>query len=294
VPATAPKHEYQRAEVRRMLHLSERQLQAWQRAGLVRPAEAYSFRDLSALRTIRDLRSHRIPLRVIGRALDSLKSLLAGVHDPLAELKVFSDGRHIAVRVAGQNMEALTGQILLDFDTSEPARVRPLPPQPPPAPRERESEAWFQKGLVLEETGAPVEQVVEAYLQAVECNPQASGALVNLGTIYYRLARFQDAEVYYARALASDPNYPLAHFNLGNLYDERGDLAAAQQSYEAALRINERYGDAHFNLALLCERRGDALKALHHWQTYLKIDSTSEWAVIARRQLEKLRVALLS
>ena len=277
-----------------MLHLSERQLRSWERLGLVPAADTYSFRDLIALRTIAELRARRIPLRKIGRALQSLKQRLSEVRDPLAELKIFSDGRNIAVRVAGQNMEALTGQILFDFDTSELASVQSLPSQPPPPPRARDSEAWFQKGLFLEETGAPIEEAVEAYLQAVECNPQAAGALVNLGTIRYRLRQFKEAEDYYNSALEADPNYSLAHFNLGNLYDERGDLSRAHHCYEAALRINPRYGDAHFNLALLCERRGDVLRAVHHWKAYLKIDSSGNWADIARRQLEKLRVALLS
>lgn len=277
-----------------MLHLSERELRTWERQGLVPAASVYSFRDLIALRTIGELRARRIPLRTIGRALDSLRRRLSEVRDPLAELKIFSDGRNIAVRVAGQNMEALTGQILFDFDTSELATVQALPPQPPPPSREGDSESWFQRGLFLEEAGAPIEEAVEAYLQAVELNPHAAGALVNLGTIRYRLRQFKEAEDYYTRALEADPNYPLAHFNLGNLYDERGDLSRAYGCYEAALRINPRYGDAHFNLALLCERRGDALRAVHHWKAYLKIDNASSWADIARRQLEKLRVALLS
>ncbi len=294
MPATAPKHQYERAEVRRLIHLSERQLQTWERLGLVPVANAYSFRDLIALRAIAELRTHRIPLRKIGRALASLKQRLSEVRDPLAELKIFSDGRNIAVRVAGQNMVALTGQILFDFDTSELASVQSLPPQPPPPARTGDSEAWFQKGLFLEETGAPIDEAVEAYQHAVELNPHAAGALVNLGTIRYRLHQFQEAEDYYTRALEADPQYPLAHFNLGNLYDERGDLTKAQLCYETALRINPRYGDAHFNLALLCERRGDVLRAVHHWKAYLKIDSAGSWAEIARRQLEKLRVALLS
>ena len=281
-----------------MLHISERQLQTWERAGLASPAEVYTFRDLIALRAISELRARRIPLRTIGRALESLKRRLGEVHDPLAELKIFSDGRHIAVRVAGQKMEALTGQILFDFDTSELASVRQLEPHVSrvknAAARDREAEAWFQKGLFLEETGAPIEEAVQAYLQAIEINPQAVGALVNLGTIRYRQRQFKEAEDYYRRALAADPNYPLAHFNLGNLYDERGDLANAQRSYEAALRINASYGDAHFNLALLCERRNDVLKAVYHWKAYLRIDPAGNWADIARRQLEKLRVALLS
>jgi hypothetical protein len=33
------------------------------------------------------------------------------------------------------------------------------------------------------------------------------------------------------------------------------------------------------------------LKAVHHWKMYLKLDRTSQWAEIARRQLERLREA---
>jgi tetratricopeptide (TPR) repeat protein len=294
VSDSAPKHQYARAEVRRMLHLSERQLQAWERIGLISPASTYSFRDLIRVRAIRELRGRGIPLAKIGRALESLKRRLSDIHDPLSELKILSDGRRIAVRFGGQKMEAMTGQILFNFDAAELASVKPIPNQARPAQPERESEAWFQKGLFLEETGAPIEEAVGAYRRAVELNPHAAGALVNLGTIHYRQGKFKDAERYYAQALDADPHYPLAHFNLGNLYDERGDLPKAQQCYESALRLNPGYGDAHFNLALLCERKGDALKAIRHWKAYLKLDSTSTWSDIARRQLEKLRVALLS
>jgi hypothetical protein len=31
------------------------------------------------------------------------------------------------------------------------------------------------------------------------------------------------------------------------------------------------------------------MKAVHHWKAYLKLDSSGQWAEIARRQLERLR-----
>ena len=46
-------------------------------------------------------------------------------------------------------------------------------------------------------------------------------------------------------------------------------------------------------LALLCERTGEALKAVHHWKAYLKLDNSGQWAEIARRQLERLRQAVI-
>jgi len=171
--------------------------------------------------------------------------------------------------------------------------LRAFPESKRSANKLRESEAWFQKGLELEEIGAPVDQAVEAYRMVLELNPGAAGALVNLGTIYYRQRKFAEAEKYYLRSISADPSYPLAEFNLGNLYDEQGRLDEALEHYRRALGLNPGYADAHFNLALLCERTGDALKAVHHWKVYLKLDSTGQWAEIARRQLERLRQATL-
>jgi tetratricopeptide (TPR) repeat protein len=182
---------------------------------------------------------------------------------------------------------------LLDFEASSLGGLRSFPDRKSTANRLRESEVWFQKGLDLEETGAPIQDAIEAYRKVLELNPAAAGALVNLGTIYYRQRKFAEAEKYYAEAIAADPEYALAQFNLGNLFDEQGRVAEALEHYRLALALNANYADAHFNLALLCERTGDALKAVRHWKAYLKLDSSGQWADIARKQLERLRQAVV-
>ena len=287
----APRQEYSRDEVRRQFGLTERQLKSWEQESLLPAANVYSFTDLIAIRTILELRGKGFRSRKISEAVESLRRKLEGVKQPLSELRILSDGRKIAVRVAGQKMEAISGQILFDFEASELGGVRDFPARKRAGNRLRESEAWFQKALVLEESGAPVEMILEAYERVVELNPQAAGALVNLGTIYYRQRQFPEAERYYKEAITADPGYPLAEFNLGNLYDEQGRLNEALDHYRRALALNPQYADAHFNLALLCERTGDPLKAVHHWKCYLKLDRSGPWAEIARRQLEQLRQA---
>ena len=285
----APTEEYSRADVRRKFDLSERQLRSWERQELIPPSESYSFSDLIAIQTILKLRENHIQPRQIGRALQSLRRKLEWVKQPLSELRIVSDGKKIAVHLAGQKMEAISGQILFDFDAAQVGGVRTFPGRKGTANRLRESEAWFQKGLELEETGAPVQQAIDAYRKVLELNPSAAGALVNLGTIYYRQRKFADAEKFYRQAVVADATYPLAQFNLGNLYDEQGRIKEAFEHYRQALQLNPNYADAHFNLALLCERADDNLKAVHHWKAYLKLDQTGQWAEIARRQLERLR-----
>ncbi len=278
-----------------MLNVSEQQLRRWERQGLIPAAPAFTFSDLIALRTLQKLRENRVSPKTIGRALDSLKQKLSHVERPLSELKISSDGKTIAVQVSGQKMEAISGQMLFDFEIAELQNLKSFPSKALARAETRgpEAEEWFQRGLHLEETGAPVQEAIEAYQRAVELNQTAAGALVNLGTIYYRMRKFAEAEKFYARAVEADPRYPLAHFNLGNLYDEQGDVENARAHYNSALKLNPTYADAHFNLALLCEHAGHQLEAVTHWRAYLKIDASSSWAKIARRQLDRIKQGTL-
>jgi tetratricopeptide (TPR) repeat protein len=269
-----------------MVDVTDRQLRAWENLGLVPVRESFGFSDLIALKTLKKLRALRIAPKQIQLAIRSLKLRLKDVEEPLAQLRLTADGRKITVHIAGSRMEPISGQLLLDFDAKELEKLRSFPPG---GANEKVAEEWFQRGLTLEETGAPVEDAVAAYRKAVEADPKASGALVNLGTIAFRMRKLKDAASFYARAMEADPEYPLAHFNIANLNDEQGNFAVARKHYLEAIRLNPRYGDAYFNLALLCERNGETLQAIAHWQTYLKLDPSSSWASTARKQLDRLK-----
>jgi tetratricopeptide (TPR) repeat protein len=292
VQGAAAKQAFSRGEARRVLGVTERQLRSWERQKLVAPSVTYGFRELLGLRTLIKLRQDRVPPRQIRRALTALSDKLSHIENPLTELKLYADGKKIRVEVEGRAMEAVSGQLLLDFDQSELSRLLEFPAKDRAAEeRERRAsaEGWFQRGLELEHAGAPGEEVIEAYQKALELDPNSAGALVNLGTIHFNTRNWEDAERYYRQALTADPEYALAHFDLANLYDERGERIKALAHYEAALRISPNYADAHYNLALLYQGSNQPMKAVRHWTAYLKLDPASHWATIARRELAKLR-----
>jgi tetratricopeptide (TPR) repeat protein len=303
-PAAAPRNPagsgaWQRGDVCRMLGITPRQLSAWEKLGFLSPGDSFGFPDLVALKTLRRLRELHIPVRTIKAAVSSLRMRLEDIDRPLAQLRMTTEGRRIAVHVSGSRMEAMSGQLLLDFGEREIETLRAFPMKAEPAASatavdEEKAEFWFQRGLAFEETGAPVEAAIDAYRKALEANPAAPGALINLGTILFRQKKFRQAREHYTRAVEADPSYPLAHFNLGNLADEQGDFDGARKHYLEAVRLNPRYADAYFNLALLCERTNDILKAIGYWSTYLKLDTTSSWARAARKQLDKLKQSVRS
>jgi tetratricopeptide (TPR) repeat protein len=300
-PEATPSGAWRRDDVCRMLGITNRQLASWEKLGFISDGESLGFPDLVALRTLKRLRELRIPVNTIKTAVASLKLRLEDIDRPLAQLRVTTEGRRIAVHVSGSRMEAISGQLLFDFGEREIEKLRSFPMKPEPSAQadvpavdEEKAEFWFQRGLALEETGAPVDAAIDAYRKALEANPAAPGALVNLGTILFRQHKYRQAREYYERAIQADPAYPLAHFNMGNLADEEGDFGTARRHYVEAVRLNPRYEDAYFNLALLSERTNDILRAIGYWSTYLKLDTTSNWARAARKQLDKLKQSVRS
>lgn len=289
---SAPRQAYSREEARRLLNVSERQLRSWERQQLIPSAAVYGFRELVALRTLIKLRRDRVPAAQIKQALAALAQKLRHIEDPLTELRLYTDGKKIHVEVEGRAMEAVSGQLLLDFDRNELKRLVEFKAKDEwQSGREqrKEAERWFQRGLELEQAGAPADQVITAYETSLRLDPKSAGALVNLGTIHFNARNWAEAERCYRAALEADPTYALAHFDLANLYDERGERNKALEHYEAALLISPHYADAHYNLALLYQGSNQPMKAVHHWTRYLKLDPNSHWSTIARQELAKLR-----
>ena len=298
MPATASKQAYSSEEVRRLLGISKRQLRSWEEQKLVSSSGSFTFSDILVLRTLLGLRNSKVPSAQIRKAIEAVRKKLGELHNPLTEVRIYSQGKKIQVQFAGQTMEPISGQLLLDFDEAEIKKLLSFPGQgEQPAkltPRaRREAEHWFERGLELEQTGAPMEEVIEAYRKACDMDPGSAGALVNLGTVHFNVREWHEAERNYRKALEVDPHYALAHFNLGNLYDERGERPEALNHYLAALRLHPDYADAHYNVALLYQSTGQPLKAVRHWKLYLKLDPNSSWAAIARRELAKLKAATI-
>jgi tetratricopeptide (TPR) repeat protein len=282
-----------REEVLDKLELTERQVKCWEEAGFVRPLEAYSFREVTALRTLANMKAARVPSARIRKALQAIREKLEGVDDPLTQVRVYLEGKRIRVQVGEQRMVPESGQFLLDLEGNSTERMVALAPRPQEdaaAKRRKveDAERWFLRGVEYEQTGAPIQEAIDAYTIAVSLDPDLAAALVNLGTIYFTSRDWNRAEKFYQRAIDANPKYPLAFFNMANLHDELGRRDRALHHYLLAIRLDSRYADAHYNIALLYQNTGEAMKAIRHWRQYLKLDPASSWADVARRQLGKL------
>jgi tetratricopeptide (TPR) repeat protein len=277
------------------LKIEHKRLRTWERQRLIPELQEFRFTDLLLLKRIAKLRDEDVHPRRIRVALESLRTYLRDSSNPTEDVQVHKDGRRVHVQIGRQHFEPGSGQLIFDFEDGEIHKILQLPAIPKSnaeiADKLRiklEADRWFEQGLELEQSGAPLEQVIEAYQTAARLDPESAGAFVNLGTAFFTGHAWSEAERNYKRALEIDPEYSLAHFNLGNLYDEQGDLTNALHHYCEAIRLAPNYADAHYNIALLYQALRDVMNSVRHWRAYLRLDRNSTWAQIARRELKKL------
>jgi tetratricopeptide (TPR) repeat protein len=264
----------------RILGLSEGRIRELVRSGLCRPTRdgrryAFSFQELVVLRAAAGLLAKNVPMARVRRALATLVGELPPDR-PISGLRIFADGKRVAVREGGTAWEPETGQVLLDFGVDELAeQVTELRASQAHAhatagdDSASSARAEFERGLDLEDDDPAA--ACDAYGKALSLDPDLVDAWVNLGRIAHQAGNPKEAARLYHEALQRSPDDPVVHFNLAlALEDARGPSPAASH-YERALELDPSFADAHFNLAVLCEQLGRKTDALRHYSAYKKL-----------------------
>jgi tetratricopeptide (TPR) repeat protein len=280
---------FSRQDVLRILQISSRQLQGWERAGLISQREIYSFQDLGQLRTLRSLREEDVSAASIRHSIAAMQAVV-GMSNPLQEACLVRTGTRLAFRCDGAMVDPIRRQLLFDFERVErqptaTAEVCPL----------RRSNDNTARGIqelfvaaVQAEEGGDKQRAISLYEEMLRLDPDYAPGYINLGTIYFHLRQFARAEELYRQATEKDRGYVLAFFDLGNVLDELERPDESIAAYQRAVELAPRYADAHYNLALAFERKGERRAALRHWEAYVKLDKGGPWAEHARTQIRKL------
>jgi tetratricopeptide (TPR) repeat protein len=280
-------YRYSRSDLLRILRLAPRQLQTWERSGLVKRGENYSFFDLLQIKKVRDLCAQRVRPAVIRRSLDAMLKRVAGMENPLLEASVYESRHRVAFRHEGRLLEPIAGQFMFDF-ASQGGKIVTSPRSNGPELVVTDVADLFARGIVLEENPSTQTEAIDVYLKVLDMDPLHAAAHINLGTLYYNRQEYSLAEKHYRSAIQIDPRYALAYFDLGNVLDETGRIQEAVDTYKTALQLAPTYADAHYNLALAYEKMREPRKALQHWRAYVKLDTAGPWTVHAKHQIQRI------
>jgi tetratricopeptide (TPR) repeat protein len=264
-------------ELQSMLGVSRHVVTGLLSAGFVTPSRGprkeyrFTFQDVVLVRTALQLRAARIPPRKITQALSRLKDELPD-ELPLSGIRVSAVGNDVAVRTGPSQWDAITGQLLLDFEVAEiKGEVVFLDTAPAPGDSTRQAEEWYELGEQLRTSD--VEGAERAYRKAIALSPHPFyAAFVDLGALLCeRESRCADALQVFNEALAHFPEDAALHFNRAIAYEDLGRMQDAERSYRRCLELEPSYADAHHNLAILLEKRGDMRGLLRHFNAYRRL-----------------------
>jgi tetratricopeptide (TPR) repeat protein len=273
-------HDISLAKLQSMLGVSRHVLEGLVSLGLVAPTRGprnelrFSFQDVVMLRTALQLRSAKTSPRKIREALARLKRDLPD-ELPLTGIRIVAEGDSIVVKTGPSRWNAMTGQMLFDFEVAEvKGDVVMLDATP-----ERKSAAaaqaqdWYQQAEQLEPTDPRGAE--RGYRQAIELAPEPFyAAYVDLGALLCESDQQCSAALrVFDEALDHFPDDAILLFNRAVALDSLGRVEDAKRGYEECLRVDPDYADAHHNLAILLERAGDRRGLIRHLNAYRKLSA---------------------
>ena len=233
-----------------------------------------SFRDLSALRTVKALVDAGLPLPRVRKELARIQQQLG---TSIAELTVEARGGTVHIR--GTHDTVLSGQLSLAFEPPPPAvpdpagEVRELPRATdapiPVAVAPATADQWLARAMELEERD-PV-AAIDAYRRSLRLRPEITEAWINLGRLFAESGDATAAHDCFRSALDVDPADATAYYNLGVIAQDAGKEADAIALYHRALELDPQLAEAHYNLATLFDQSGDSRSAIRHINEYRKL-----------------------
>ncbi len=117
-----------------------------------------------------------------------------------------------------------------------------------------------------------LQDAIARHLKALEADPAAVQAHVNLIALYGRTDSPKEAEEHYHAALAQDPNLAEAHYNYGVLLAQLRRYPEAADAFLKTLDVDPFHAQAHNNLATLLLQQGRVEEAAAHYREALAND----------------------
>ena len=133
------------------------------------------------------------------------------------------------------------------------------------------------------------------YKKIAEESPHAISPHIELGHIYHKMGKLDNAIKEYNTALKPPPTYKTnitlnglsgsntlweyqpaladTHFSIGLVYLEKGNIEKATRKFKVATILRPNFVDAHYNLGNVYQKQGRMSDAIKEYETVLKIDS---------------------
>lgn len=159
------------------------------------------------------------------------------------------------------------------------------------------AEALARFGQALDLMQAGDDRAERELLALARDFPALAGPCVNLGILYARSDRLEEAEASFDAALLRNPDSAIAHSGLGIVYRQTGRFAEANASYARAMAADPAYAPAYLNRGVLndlyLQRPDAALIDYERYQVLVSVEDerVARWIQDLRLRIESTRTA---
>jgi tetratricopeptide (TPR) repeat protein len=273
-----------------LLSVPQARIDAWAKAGLIKPVRAdrgimrFEFRQAAVARSLSALAASGVTIDRLRRTLRQLQQRMPDLREPLQQLTILEHNGPLLVRLESGDLAEITGQLQLDYD-NEP---QPRPAQLRLVPKMVTAVDWHDQAVEQERAGM-LQDAEKSYRQALIVGGPDSQRAFDLASVLTKLGKLPQAIERYRQVIELEPNHPDAWNNLGILLADSGEIDEACDAFRHALGITPDDPKMHYNLADALDTMGFAEEARQHWRAYLGCDaSDSPWADHARQRLRAL------
>ncbi len=306
---------YSIRDVSRILAVQESRLRYWTQTGFVGPTVRkggrfyYTFCDLLAVKSAKDLIEVGLPLQKVRKSVDALRKALPSDTHPSTKLRVCCDGESIVALADDVAFQPIGGQLVMAFTVpsfgEHVAAVLAMPRVEPAgkpgsdgAPTEIDPDVTeansgttayrhFVEACAALDRG-DADTAEHLFRQALDVEPRMAAAMTNLGNLLHRQGELDEARRLYESALEHDPNQPEARYNLANVLEDAGEVDLAIAELRKVCAAAPEFADAHYNLGVMLAQVGGTSQAKQHLERYLELDASSDWAAHARTFLDRI------
>jgi tetratricopeptide (TPR) repeat protein len=275
---------YTTSTLTELLGVPREKLRGWVAAGLLRPAKVeygvhyFDFRQASSAKRLVELVRSGMTVRRLNVVLEQMRRWLPEASEPLEQLAVIENKRHLLMRLEDGELIEPDGQLHLDFTTGGDGDTFKLMPGP------RTARDWFVQGVEQEREGYLAE-AAESYRQALLIGGPDADACFNLANVHKAQGKRERAMERYFQTVEIDNKHVRAWTNLGMLLVELGRPADACAAFQKAIAVDPTHSMPRYNLAATLDDLHKWAEAAEHWRAYLRYDQTSECAAYARRRV---------
>lgn len=121
--------------------------------------------------------------------------------------------------------------------------------------------------------------------KTLEIDPEDLTALIGIGNIFSLMGKFDDAKIYYDKAIKLYPKLAWVRHTIGlNYFYEKKDYDESIKYFEKAIELNPNYSQVHYDIACVFSLKNDVDRAIQSLQKAIEL---SKMYYISRAKVDK-------